>query len=103
MPAPMTVLATVTAIKPTVDSLTRLVNGINELGGKHQVGQLQQELAESMGELRTALQAIEDDLVKFGNAHTELRRTVESLSAEVAYLRLPFWKRWFTPAPTRRV
>ena len=87
------------AAGPALNGLANLTRALKEPIGKKKLEEMRQELgtgleniSEVLATYDRALEAVKQDLVS-QNA------CIERLEAEIEYLRLPFYRRWFTPFP----
>lgn len=102
MPEPITlsiVTAATAAAGPALNGLAALTMALKEPGGKRKVEEMRKEFADSLDALRNVVSTYQDAISALESELEAQERAVRELQEWVAYLRLPFWKRWFTPKP----
>jgi hypothetical protein len=79
-------------IKPALDGLSNLVRALKEPAGKRKLEDMRTELTDG-------LSAVRDTLERQAEVIDKLISENQALSNRLAYLELPFYKRWFTQRP----
>lgn len=70
---------------PALNALPRVISALKEPMGKKKIEGVKDELTLALEVIQAVVEA------------HDLR--IQQLEAQIDYLRLPFWKRWFRPFP----
>src|ERR1022692_2499208 len=93
MPEPISIIVGASQlVAPALNGLANLTKALKEPGGKRKIEELRQEFATTFDGIKQALEALQAELSRQQREQEQLRREIE-------YLKLPFWKRWFTQRP----
>ncbi len=84
MPEPIT-LAIAAAAGPAMNGASNLISALKEPMGKKKIEEMRKEISVALEEITTQL--ISQDA------------KCRALEQKIAYLELPFWKRWFVEKP----
>jgi hypothetical protein len=87
----MPFVETLTAVgiaAPALNALSGVISALKEPMGKKKVEEMRHELTLALEEIQVVVQA------------HDVR--IQQLQAQIDFMRLPFWKRWFRPIPGGR-
>ena len=93
------VAAASTAAGPALNGLAALTTALKEPGGKRKMEELRKEFAQSLGDLHEVVDKFEAAISALESEMERQDRNLDHLKAQVDYLSLPWWKRWFTKKP----
>ena len=93
------VAAASSAAGPALNGLAALTTALKEPGGKRKMEELRKEFAQSLGDLHEVVDKFEAAINALESEIERQDATMQRMQRQVAYLSLPWWKRWFTPKP----
>jgi len=103
MPPPINLSDAVPVMKlvgPALNGMATLVSALKEPAGKRKIEQMRSEFADSFEGLQAVMKGLEEALRTMEEERARQADQIRFLELQVAYLSLPFWKRWFTPIPS---
>lgn len=94
------IIAAAPLVPPALNGLARLIEAIKSPFSKKRLEELRGQLADGLNEVLVEVQKQNDVIAKLQGRVEALKTHNRCIESRLAYLELPFWRRWFTRRPT---